>query len=123
MKTNCKRIFSLIITFALLMSFTTTTFAAVSTNYCAARSASYELVDKACKFTKIGTDKVTVVNKGNVTMWVYVNGCFCKTLYPNCEYTYATYSNSLRVQVYSVKQAYGTQQVIVKTTSGTITNR
>lgn len=123
MRKKLKKVFGLILVFTLLFSFSTTTFAAVSKNSCVARSASYELVDKSCKFTKLGTDKVTVVNNGNVAMWVYINGSFRKALYPNCEYTYATYSNSLRVQVYSVSRAYGTQQVIVKTTSGSITNR
>lgn len=122
MKNIFKKTFSVLLVISLLSAFSVQTFAAVSNNYASAKCASYEMVDKYCTFTKWGTDKVTVQNKGNVVMWVYINGCFQKSLNPGKEYTYATYSNSARVQVYAQKKALGSQRIIVKTTSGYIYN-
>lgn len=105
----------------LVSAFCVESFAAVSVNNCTARSASQLLVNKKCSFNNWGRDTVTVVNNGKVPMYVYINNCFCKEIKPNGgEYSYATWSGSVNVKVYAKNAGYGTQKVIVKTTSGTI---
>ncbi len=117
-----KALVCVILVISLLTTFGINASAAVSTTKASAPNASYEMVDKKCTFTKIGTDKVTIVNNGSVAVLVYINGIYRKHLNPGYEYTYATYSNQARVQVYAYRRALGTHKIVVKTTSGSISN-
>ena len=114
-----KTIISLVLVLIMLFAFTVPSFAAWTTIN--GKASNYLMASKTCKFTNLGTDKVTVVNNGKTNMYVYVNGCFWREISPGRECTYATYSQKITVQVYAVNtRALGTQKFVIKTTSGSI---
>ncbi len=119
MKIRIKAIIGLMLIFAMMFAFCVQSFAAWKTIN--GRASDYLMTTKTCKFTNLGTDKVTVVNNGKTNMYVYINGCFWREISPGRECTYATYSNKITVKVYAVNtRALGTQKFIIKTTSGSI---
>ena len=124
MSKKFKQILSIIMLALSLATFSVNVFAANTSYKTTASYASKELVDVECNFKKAGTDSVTVKNNGRVNMWVYVNGAFYKEIGPGQTYTYSTFwLGRVRVQVYAVKQALGTQNIAISTTSGTIKNK
>ncbi len=124
MKKRIKAIIGLMLIFAMMFAFCLQSFAAWTSIPGKAKGASYLMATKKCVFKDpwyfYTTDKVTVVNNGSVSMFVYIDGKYKKTLEPGREYTYATYNGSVTVKVYSKDQAPGTQNFVIKTTSGSI---
>ncbi|MBQ7661429.1 MAG: hypothetical protein IJS44_05185 [Clostridia bacterium] len=99
--------------------------AAVYTTTATARSASDLLAKRKATFSSLRTNKITVMNKGSVPMWMYINGCWTKEIQPGKEYTYSQYGYRCRtfyVQVYAKNPSYKRQTVTIKTTSGSLTN-
>ena len=107
--------------FFTIMSFPAS--AAVSTSTAYAKNYSCLLVQKTAEFKNLTTNKITVMNKGTVAMYVYINNSFCAEISPGREYTYSQYGivcKKFNVKVYAVKSSLKKQEITIKTTSGTL---
>ena len=122
MKKTLKKIFCLLFAVVITVSLGTNAFAA-NQYYNKGFRNSGAVYNHTVTFTKLGTDKVTIVNTSSsgqlYVRCVGASNATCKYIAPNSEYTFAYYGNGpFKVTVQPLYR--GTQTYRIKTTSGTI---
>lgn len=124
-----KILLCLIMIAVLMFAFASQTFAAWQSYRRSAYSASALMIDANCNFgvaKKDWSNAITVVNNGSVPIFLYKGrpgwNVYVTTINPGREYTYRPYNTaSQRIQIYAKNSSCNMQNIVVKTTRGSIT--